>query len=537
MKNQGYGTNANSSSSNTIQTTINSQPKTLWNQPPRTLRKSPPRTLQQSAPRTLRKSTPIKSISKSLSNLQQLEKKMFGSKLPFDIDENRIYYLEKKKLDDYNSRLLIKLEKAEEELFDNKELSSRNNNLRGGNLFSRTKKFTPIKNWTYYIKTIKTSRFRKRQNLSKKIKKNKKKIKVSDKDLNEAFANWILKFTKTENHLKGLKKFDIDKLIRLVNRGNRRGNTFEELEGETRNNQNNQQETNSIIREVYPFPQYQKLVKVDYNNIPLYGMQSPFDDLESSSKTEACQLMSYLMFEKGIKIFISLQENQYEQKIWETLKSLHPVYKKDREVKYMDFIINDYCPMSLDIAQKLLTLLTKNLENNQKYISTVIHCGAGCGRTGSVMMLIRLFIEAKLFIEQKTEVNIFEISKNQDKLFEMLNNFYRYNSAKGKASIVLSEDHTNKTNEHSPANEFFNMEGLGRIALLRSNMNTIIYSIYKFLKPSGITHIELYKRKGIKKTIRLDEQAVEILSVEEIETNIQSKDPKFKATYFAKSSY
>ena len=43
-------------------------------------------------------------------------------------------------------------------------------------------------------------------------------------------------------------------------------------------------------------------------------MHLPFDDLETSSKTEACQLMSYLMFEKGIKLYISLQENYYEQK-------------------------------------------------------------------------------------------------------------------------------------------------------------------------------------------------------------------------------
>ena len=281
-----------------------------------------------------------------------------------------------------------------------------------------------------------------------------------------------------------------------------------------------------------PFPKYQKLVQVDYNKIPLYGMQSPFDDLETSSKTEACQLMSYLMFEKGIKLYISLQENYYEQKIWETLKSFHPVYKKDKQVKYVDFIVNDYCPMSLDIAQQLLTLLTKNLENNQKYVSTVIHCGAGCGRTGSVMMLLKLFIEAK------RGVNIFEYLSDEDTLFKMLNDFYRYNSAAGKASLVYTEEeHNNKKNIHSPANEFFNREGKGRIALLRSNMNTIIYSIYKFLKPSGISTINLFKRKGIKKTVRLDEQEVVSLNVDEIEKKIQSKDSIFKATYFAKSSY
>lgn len=570
--NQGYENN--SSSLKTIQTNWNQPSKTvrtLWNQPPktrsnsppktaRTLRKSTPRTLRKSAsgtlrkstPRTLRKSTPgtpkrtlRRSMNNSLaSNLQQLETKMFGSTLPFDVVENRKYYSDKNLLDKYNLHLFKKLKKAEEELFDYDKLISKNNNLRGGYFFGRTKKFTPVKNWKDYIKTIKTSRFRKLKNFSNRIKKNKEKIKVSNKDLNEdlnealneAFKNWISKFTKTMEILNTQEKFNIDELIISVN-SNNSNNTFKELEGETRNNQ---QEPNSIIREVYPFPQYQKLVKVkvkvkvDYNNIPLYGMQSPFDDLESSSKTEACQLMSYLMFEKGIKIFISLQENKYEQKIWETLKNLHPVYKKDSEVKYIEFIVNDYCPMSLDIAQQLLTLLTKNLENNQKYVSTVIHCGAGCGRTGSVMMLLRLFIEAK---KKKKEVNIFEISKNQDKLFKMLNDFYRYNSAKGEASIVLSEDHKNKIDEHSPAKEFFNMEGKGRIALLRNNMNTIIYSIYKFLKPSGITHIKLYKRKGIKKTDKLEEQDLVSVSVEEIETKIKRKDTIFKATYFAKSSY
>ena len=279
-------------------------------------------------------------------------------------------------------------------------------------------------------------------------------------------------------------------------------------------------------------------MKVNYEGklIPLYGMQSPFDELETSSKKEACQLMSYLMFEKGIKIFISLQKNKYEKEIWENLKYLHPVFKSDNKVKYIDFIINDYCPMSLEIASKLLKLLTINLINNKRYIPTVIHCGAGCGRTGSVMMLIRMYIEAI------NGGNIYE--KNSDNetenLKKKLNDFYRYNSAVGKASIVLSNEDSedsNKTNEHSPAVEFFNQDGKGRTSLLRINMNTIRYAIYKFLKPKKITKIDFYKRKGVIKTITLEQQKIDSVDVKEIERKIKTNDTNFKEKYFAMSSY
>ena len=242
------------------------------------------------------------------------------------------------------------------------------------------------------------------------------------------------------------------------------------------------------------------------------------------------------MFTKGIKTYISLQENPFEKYIWDTLKLLHPYYKTDKNVKYVDLIINDYCPMSLYIANKLLTLIKNNFFTTAKQIPTVIHCGAGCGRTGSVMMLIRMYIDALKLNGENIFSNYYGDGNKDDKLKDMLNTFYRYNPAEGKASIVEISKSI-KDAKNSPAIEFFNMEGKGRIALLRNNMNIIRYSIYAFLKPPGITHIDFYKREGIKKTSKLEEQAVVTLSVSEIEAKIKSKDTFFKATYFAKFSY
>jgi len=502
----------------------------------------------------------------------EVEKYLFGKSLPFEILENRIYYNEKgeKEAEDYDAFLKEKLENAREELnMDTKILKNatgeltdglENINLSGGasikkffKLFS--KRNSPdsiniynrsiINNWEVYltkiIKKNKLTTYKKLLstliNIQKKlIAENKKNLKkISDKgyintQFETTFNNWENKIKKTIEIIKDNRSdINLDFILGKINRSE----DLEKLYNTADNgiiNENNL----DIIREIYPFPNYQKLVKVNYEDnkvLPLYGMQSPFDIMGSSSKLEACQLMSYLMFTKGIKTYISLQENPFEKYIWDTLKLLHPYYKTDKNVKYVDLIINDYCPMSLDIAKKVLTLIKNNFITPEKQIPTVIHCGAGCGRTGIVMMLIRMYIDA---LQQNT--NIFSNDYgNGDELFDMLNTFYRYNPAEGKSSIVEISKSI-KEAKNSPAIEFFNMEGKGRIVLLRNNMNIIRYSIYAFLKPA-ITHIDFYKRAGIKKTSKLEEQAVDTLSVSEIEAKIKSKDNIFKATYFAKSSY
>ena len=534
-------------------------PRTL-RQTPRTLRQKS-RTLRQTS-RTLRMSNNILPEKLSVQS-SKVEKYLFGKKLPFEILENRIYYNEKgeKEAKDYEASLKEKLKNAKEELTDGLE----NINLSGGasndliskrnspdlpdsiNIYNRS----IINNWGVYLtKIIKKKNITTYKKLLSILTNIQKKLNAENEinlktivdkgyintDFETTFNNWENKIKKTIEIIKDNRsKINLDFILGKINWSE----DLEKLNNNTADNGIINENNLDIIREIYQFPNYQKLVKVNYEDnkfLPLYGIQSPFDTMGSSSKLEACQLMSYLMFTKGIKTCISLQENPFEKYIWDTLKLLHPYYKTDKNVKYVDLIINDYCPMSLVIAKKLLTLIKNNFFTPEKQIPTVIHCGAGCGRTGSVMMLIRMYIDAL------QNINIFSNDYgdgDSDKLKDMLNTFYRYNPVEGKSSIVEISNSI-KEAENSPAIEFFNMDGQGRITLLRNNMNIIRYSIYAFLKPvlkSAITHIDFYKRAGIKKTSKLEEQAVDTLSVSEIEAKIKSKDNIFKATYFAKSSY
>ena len=346
----------------------------------------------------------------------------------------------------------------------------------------------------------------------------------------DGFDNWIKKFNHIINFLIGYqpKKFKIKQLIKDIVEDK----DYPKI---------------VIMEEIYCFPDSQRLVKVEFKKeIPLYGMQSPLDDLQSNDKIEAVNLMSFLMFNKGIKCFICLQENDYERIIWETLKRIHPFYNSDVSVKYIEHIIHDYQPMNLNVASKLLNLLNENLlkllnkskfkriKRQNRYIPTLIHCGAGCGRTGSVMFLLRLYLE---FLNKR---NIFEHIET-DEMWNLLNNFYRYNSASGKASLVVSENYKNKIDQKSPAIEFFNQEGKGRINLLRINMNTIKLAILKFVKKNNYLPEEIKEVTFYKKTIKLKDTLEEIdkekISTDNLLDDNFIKDKMFKHYYFSSKSY
>lgn len=95
---------------------------------------------------------------------------------------------------------------------------------------------------------------------------------------------------------------------------------------------------------------------------------------------------AWLMYKAGVQKLVSLELGEDEEYCWNLLRRLNPLTRDNMDIQFYDRHIEDMLNYTLENAMRLLGIYNDAL--NFKY---AIHCTAGFGRTGSVMLLLLVY--------------------------------------------------------------------------------------------------------------------------------------------------
>ncbi len=219
---------------------------------------------------------------------------------------------------------------------------------------------------------------------------------------------------------------------------------------------------NILYEEIYYLDDWQRIEQTRLNsckynkNTNVYGMQRP----NYINKNQMFNIMSILVYNYNITRYITLDENYSEKIVW---KDIINMSTNKNSFEFYDRKIIDFTSYTPHNAYWLLNNLVKVNTN------TLVHCTAGFGRTGSVILLQLIYekIYSEMFelvanhmvnksnLENISKILDFDINSNN------INNIY-YNS--------LNEIYPASTGLYeSPAEEIFE----GNKQLLAFRINTI----------------------------------------------------------------
>jgi|LauGreDrversion4_1035100.scaffolds.fasta_scaffold00734_8 hypothetical protein len=134
--------------------------------------------------------------------------------------------------------------------------------------------------------------------------------------------------------------------------------------------------------------QYKPLKLYDLRHIAGVGHTARIDAISTFRN------LFTIMFVYDTKRYVAFDfqpEYTYEKEIWYLLKSLHPQYKSDVKVQFLDLHVPDYTPFTLQTGVRLLQFVFPETDETDTPTPTAMHCSAGHGRTSAFLFLIIIY--------------------------------------------------------------------------------------------------------------------------------------------------